>query len=111
MYETRGFAYNDIGNGPVKQAMTHHPWLPSIHVVVLSILRNPPPPTQNKTSVNWCNGISVYSVELLSMFKCLKDFFACQDERFSPVYYQTPLSPFLSGLGCMKDRLHTVVLL
>lgn len=69
------------------------------------------PPPQNKPSVNWCNGISVYSVELLSMFKCLKDFFACQDERSMPVYYQTPLSPFLSGLGCMKDRLQTVVLL
>lgn len=38
-------------------------------------------PLLPKVTRNLVYGISVYSVELLSMFKCLKDIFACQDER------------------------------
>lgn len=41
----------------------------------------PPPLHSFKATRELVHGISVYSVGLLSMFKCLKDFFACQDER------------------------------
>lgn len=46
IHENRESAYHDVGDGSVKQAMSHHLWLPSIHMVVAFVLRSPPPPKQ-----------------------------------------------------------------
>lgn len=86
-------------------------------VFLLSCAKSTPLPSlpkqkkkKTKNTSELVYGISVYSVELLSMFKCLKDFFACQDERSFSCLSITKRPRLLSSpvWGCMKDRLHII---